>query len=481
MVLNLDRIHDPDLPLNDLEEHHSNLLNMRCVSTAWNAFLLSRPEYWCAIDIAAPAPESILVRAQHAPLCLYSKQSSETGSLPPFERISSILSGRMTQVRTLRLDKEDVYDLGIRTLRAGCPDLETLELTKATTWEGMDPEFTTENIGDQLPRIRHLTTVGWQPSADASWLQNLQVLILYSPLKVNVNLLRVLSACRDLSRLILHADYGPESAEEMARTPSLIDLPCLREIDLRVDIPADADCILPILRLPSSSQRSLRIEGEMSFGVSSSDISQFLYTHASGLTPPQEAAIEIYCRPNTQPRVVYTVGQAELNFSPGPPTDWAADGFHALIQAVQAHIKDPPLSVTLRDTDARCLSTLKKLADLHITKIGVSGRGVGGSGCEEVLDVLGSTNSVLPFDAAEDEQWPFESLGELIFERANLDLDDLTRLIRIRQRYLQKFSKTWLQKITLVDCQPDHLNLGEAATKLAVMGVMLVISNNNLD
>ncbi|KAG8898830.1 hypothetical protein FRC00_002282, partial [Tulasnella sp. 408] len=108
-------------------------------------------------------PESILARAQQTPLCLYSKQGPRTDSTPPLEHFSSTFLGHTPQVRTLRSDRKDAYDFKIRTLRTGLPDLETLELTKATDRDDMDEEFPPENIGDQLPRIRHLTTVGWQP------------------------------------------------------------------------------------------------------------------------------------------------------------------------------------------------------------------------------------------------------------------------------------------------------------------------------
>ncbi|KAG8918807.1 hypothetical protein FRC01_001642 [Tulasnella sp. 417] len=471
MALNLDRIHDPDLPLDALEEHRRNLFKMRRVSVAWNAFLLARPEYWCAIDVTSPAPESI-ARAQQTPLCLFSKRGSGVGSTPALERLNSVLLGRMKQVRTLRLDKEDAYDFAIRSLRAGLPDLETLELTKATDWDDMGEEFVPENIGDQLPSIRHLTTVGWQPSADALWLQNLKVLILKSPLELNSHLLRVLSACRNLSKLTLHADDGPESAEEMTDAPSLVDLPHLEEINLEVLMCPDVGYILPILRLPSHSRRFLRIDDEISVEASHSDICRFLYPYPDGSLPPQETTMKIYSDPSSYPRVTYTAGTAGLDLSPALD-DPSSTEFPALIQAVQTHIKSPPLTVILHDVDEWGVLIWQRLRDFHMAKIWV--KYMERMGLVEVLERLGNKHAPFaPKPAEEEETWPFESLEELTLEETELDPGRLIKMVEARQQYLREFSKAWLKRITLISCLIYGTRLDDAVPRLAAMGVTLI-------
>lgn len=481
MVLNLDRIHDYDLPLDDLVQYRVHLFNMRRVSLAWNAVLLSSPRYWCAIDIGTPdrVAASILARAQQTPLCLYFKYGGNFPSTSLLDRGNSVLPGYMAQVKSIRSDDEDVYQEAIRALRGALPNLQTLELTKATNWRLMVGEFLPEDIKADLPAIRHLTTVGWQPSADATWLQNLQILTLKPPLSLNVNLLRILRACRSLSRLTLRADDGPDSAAEMVDAPSLIDLPCLQEIDIELDIALDLGYIVPILRLPSQSRRFLRITRAGPDEASLTDICRFLDPHATGLPPLHEATLKIGQNYGRKSRAVYTAGKGGLDLF--VPRKGGEDQFHDLIQAIQEHNKNPPLSVTLGDTDINGPSALQRLADLNITRIWAEWGVDEAVEIEGVLDVLGSNYPDLPLNAEEHEKWPFESLRELNIEGTTLDLGYLTRMITIRQQYLRKFSKTWLQKVTLIDCLPgSDMSLEAAATELSAMGVTLVVFDNNV-
>ncbi|KIO26820.1 hypothetical protein M407DRAFT_23887 [Tulasnella calospora MUT 4182] len=420
MALNLNRIHDYDLPLDDLEQHRRDLFNMRCVSFAWNAFLLSSPQYWCAIDIAAPerVVESILARAQQTPLCLYLMRRQGLISVSLLGRGDSVLLGYTTQVRSIRSDNEAAYDSVIRALRRGLPDLRTLELKRAMALQIRNGDLAPEYIGSDLPGIRHLRVVGWYPSADAMWLQKLQILILKPPMDIKVNLLRLLSACSSLSKLTLHADNGPESAAEMADAPSLIDLPCLQEIDIEVDVNLDALCTVPILRLPSRSRCFPKIDQAITSEISPSDICQFLYAHTGRLASPQEAAIKSIA---------------------DPARSWADNGFHALMQAQPIHPeKASGLNITKIWVDFRMFWDVRTVGSL-----------------KDVLDLLGSNYPVLPSDPTEDEDWPFESLGELVIQGTTFNLSYLTRMIGIRQQYLRKSSKASLQKVTLIDCIPD--------------------------
>ncbi|KAG8899382.1 hypothetical protein FRC00_001514 [Tulasnella sp. 408] len=386
----------------------------------------------------------------------------------------------MAQVRSIRSDDKHVYQEAIRALRGTLPNLQTLELAKATTWMFTSEELLPEDIEADLPEIRHLTTVGWQPSADATWLQNLRILILNPPLTLNVNLLRILSACRTLSKLMIHADDGPAPADEMVDAPSLIDLPCLQEIDIEVEISLDLRYIVPRLRFPSQSRRFLRITQTGLSEAPLTDICRFLNPCESGLPPPQEATLKIGQNDGRNSRVVYTVGKGGLDLFV-PPREPGGDKFHDLIQGLQEHTKNSPLYVTLGNIDSNGPSVLQRLADLNITRIWAECCGDQGVGIMNVLDLLGSNYPVLPLDAAEHEEWPFESLRELIIQGTTLDLGYLARMIAIRQPYLRKFSKTWLQKVTLIDCLPGSgMSLKAAATELSAMGVSLVVWDNSL-
>ncbi|KAG8912671.1 hypothetical protein FRC01_004957, partial [Tulasnella sp. 417] len=169
MTLSLNRIHDYELSLGGLEQHRRHLSNIRCVSSVWNAFLLSSPKYWCAINIAAPEKvvELTLARAQQTPLCLYSNQEEGGDPLSSFGHTNSVLLGKTTQIRSIRTSDKGAYDFAIRMLCGGLPDLRTLELKKATGWDEIDQALTLEHIGADLPEIRHLRAVGWYPNAEA--------------------------------------------------------------------------------------------------------------------------------------------------------------------------------------------------------------------------------------------------------------------------------------------------------------------------
>lgn len=476
MVLDLDRIHDFDLPLDDLERHCKNLFRMRCVSSDWNVFLLSTPRYWCTIDLAAPEDmvKAILARAKQTPLCLFSKRRYIPGSkLLPGRGCPALLECT-TPVRTIRSDDQDTYDFWTRLqlLRETMPDLRTLELTKTAGWEGMGEVLLPEYFGVGLPRIQHLSATGWQPNPGAAWLQNLQTLTLKPPLELNVNMLRVLSACSRVTKLTIHADSGPVSEEELVGAPSVVELPYLQELDIEVDLSLDVGYIVPRLAIPDDTRCFLRIIhiGAQFFVP---DICQFLYSGAHESEPPQEALLEIGHRRTLRSVVWYVVGKRTVDLVPEQQMEGVAgDEFFGVLKAIQARIKDLPLTLRVWDLDYWTRRILERLHDLKATRIWL--KCTRSEVIPEMLEVLGGYNRELPDNCADDEQWPFESLRELTIEGATFDADRLIKIFQIRQAYLRKFSKKWIEKVTLIGCSFYDTDVEMAAAELATMRVTLV-------
>ncbi|KIO26819.1 hypothetical protein M407DRAFT_23886 [Tulasnella calospora MUT 4182] len=236
----------------------------------------------------------------------------------------------------------------------------------------------------------------------------------------------------------------------MTDAPSVIDLPYLEEVDMGVYMCPDVGYIVPRLRLPNYSRRFLRIDDDISFEVSPSDICRFLYPYTDGSSPPQETTMKIYHAPDSYPRVAYAIGTAGLDLSPALDDEEYGE-FHGLIQAVQAHIKNPPVILTPHDVDEWGLFIWQRLGNLNAAKIRV--KYMERMGTVEVLGILGNKHTLsTPESAEHEERWPFESLKELTLEETELDPRQLTRMIEARQQYLRKYSKTWLQKITLISC-----------------------------
>ncbi|KAG9020954.1 hypothetical protein FS837_007714 [Tulasnella sp. UAMH 9824] len=132
LALDLDRIHEPDLPLDVLENHRKQLFQMRCVSATWNEFLVSGSRYWPAVNLWAPPDilKTNLQRAEEAPLCIYSvNRTDRRRGLPsPLSDELSLLAF-MGQVRTIRSNNDEFLPVWKRLLQCNMPTLETLDLT----------------------------------------------------------------------------------------------------------------------------------------------------------------------------------------------------------------------------------------------------------------------------------------------------------------------------------------------------------------
>ncbi|KIO30885.1 hypothetical protein M407DRAFT_20011 [Tulasnella calospora MUT 4182] len=143
IALDVDRIHDLDLPSDALEGNSHQLERMRRVSAATT---------------------SVIERSASAPLCVRSFSGS-----PP---ASSIRLVPATRVQAPRSNESDAYHLYRQFLQNPMPALETLGIQAQPRMRD-DPSEPSGN----LPSIHQLTAQWWQPPADAAWLTGLKELL----------------------------------------------------------------------------------------------------------------------------------------------------------------------------------------------------------------------------------------------------------------------------------------------------------------
>ncbi|KIO20424.1 hypothetical protein M407DRAFT_137440 [Tulasnella calospora MUT 4182] len=111
------------------------------------------------------------------------------------------------------------------------------------------------------------------------------------------------------------------------------------------------------------------------------------------------------------------------------------------------------------------------MEELEVKKIRIKGSE---TNLERVLASIGSRRPNLPSGTITNTDWPFESLKELVVEDLTVNIGRLITLVGIRQPYLRSTSKTWLERISLINCQFTGMSVGQAINKFAKLGVVLV-------
>lgn len=483
-ALDIDRIHEPDLPLEVLEDHRKQLFRMRCVCVAWSGFLVSGPRYWLAVNLRTP-PEVLqitLKRAEQAPLCVYSTTSEEsrTRAEHPCNEDHTVLAGSMAYVRTIRSDHRGFLPLWKKLLQSSMTSLETLDLTAIGDWAAMDEEHVAGWLSDSLPIVRNVTARGWQPLSSATWLENLRSLSLCRPMRVETNMLRMLGQCSNLSRLRIEADgtAWDEESEPM-ESPPKIALPHLRKLELEFDVLQDVRHLVRSLDIPPHAQGSLRIIYAPHSEEFVEDLAHFIFPDGTESKPPTNPLLEIHSPPENPSPATYTAGNRSIKIGiPDRTEEW--DLFSNIIVVLQNRLNNPPLTVQLDRPTEREATTLRRLGNLNVQKIHVKNPE---KHLDEVLAAIGSSHENLPSGTVPDgHNWPFESLREFVIEAAGLSLSQLARLVGIRQRYLRTSSKEWLKRITLVACNLwGGLSLSGATVQLGAIGVTLVADDTRFN
>ncbi|KAG8949479.1 hypothetical protein FRC04_008578 [Tulasnella sp. 424] len=476
-ALDIDRIHEPDLPLEVLEDHQKQLFRMRSVCVAWNEFLVSGPRYWLAVNLRTP-PEVLqitLKRAEQAPLCVYSTTSKESRARaePPCNEDHTVLAGSMVYVRTIRSDHRGFLPLWKKLLQSSMTSLETLDLAANVDWASMDSEHVAGWLSDSLPVVRDVTARGWQPLSSATWLENLRSLSLCRPMKIETNMLRILSQCCNLLSLKVETDgIASDEESESMESPPKIALPHLRKLELELGLLQEVRHLVLSLDIPPHAQGSLRIMSSSRSEEFVEDLAHFIFPDGTESKPPTNPLLEIHTPPDYPEPVTYTAGNRSIKFGiPERTEEW--DPFSNIIVVLQNRLNNPPLTVQLDRPTERHATTLRRLGNLNVQKIHVKDPE---KHLDKVLAAIGSRHPNLPSGTVPDgHNWPFESLRECVIEQAGLSLAQLARLVGIRQRYLRTSSKEWLKRITLVACNIwGGLSLSAATWQLGAIGVTLV-------
>ncbi|KAG9042785.1 hypothetical protein FS837_010390 [Tulasnella sp. UAMH 9824] len=475
LALDLDRIHEPDLPLEVLEDHRKQLFRMRCVSATWNEFLVSGPRYWRAVNLRTPPDilKTNLQRAEKAPLCIYTIAPKERRRRTPGTALPSLdelpLLAFMGQVRTIRSNDGEFLPLWKELRQGRMPTLETLDLTAYVDWSDFRHEPVAEWLWDTLPVVRHVVAKGWQPLASVAWLGNLRSLELCRPTMLDMNMLRILGQCSNLSSLRAEVDGTGWNEEEPADSFPNISLPNLSKLELDFDVLQDIRHFVRRLDIPQSAQGSLGIVFPPQSEEAVEDLPHFVFPEGAGSKPPTNPVLHIL---SAADRVTYTAGTRSIQFEVPELTEEPWDLLENMLVVLQNRLNNPPLTVQIDSPEENQVKTLRRLANLNVQRI--EARCIN-SLLDQIFAAIGSRHENLPSGTVADgHNWPFESLRELILERTDISLSQIARLVGIRHRYLRTNSKEWLKRITLVDCNLRGLSLPKTTQQLADIGVTLV-------
>ncbi|KAG8898496.1 hypothetical protein FRC01_010890, partial [Tulasnella sp. 417] len=371
LALDLDRIHEPDLPLDVLEDHRKQLFRMRCVSVAWNEFLVSGPRYWPAVNLRTPPDllKTNLQRAAEAPLCIYSTNANERRretALDPLDKL--FLLAFIGQVRTIRSNNKEFLPLWKGLLQCSMPILETLDLTEHNSWDMRSSESPAEWLSGTLPMIRNIMARGWQPQSNAAWLGSLESLGFSRPTIVDMNMLRILSQCGSLSSLRIEVDGWSLDEEVPTDSYPNIVLPNLRKLELEFDVLQDVCPLVRRLHIPHSAQRSLDIILAPQSEEDVEDLVHFIFPEGTVSKLPTNPLLQIHNLSRQPLRVTYTAGARSITF-PVPERFEEWDLLENIIIVIQNRLNNPPFAVELDSPTNIQASTLRRLGNLNIQRI----------------------------------------------------------------------------------------------------------------
>ncbi|KIO30884.1 hypothetical protein M407DRAFT_20010 [Tulasnella calospora MUT 4182] len=457
IALDVDRIHDPDLPSDVLGDNRHQLEGMRRVPSAWNNFLLSSPKYWQVVDITRPAKAiaSVIERSGSAPLCVCSFVGPS--------RASSIRLVPATRAQTLRSNDVKGYPLYRRFLQNTIPVLQTLEL-RASPWPSDDP---IESLGN-LPFIRHLKAQWWQPPADAAWFIGLKELVLWRTLEPDMELLRVLSACTNLERLNIFS-MDELVVGELSGTISPITLPRLRSIWLKFKSSGSVVKLIRRLIIPQCLRRTLHVKQALDIGLYVADYGRFISLE-EGCSGQYPNSADVLIQ-GSYPGWEYKTESRQLVLE-------ALDGeeipvHHDLVREFQSALKGPSLTVTIKYQSEKTWLFLKYFGDQNVQTIVVhfAGQFLG------AVDLLKAIGAHPAHPSGPDgpmantaTDWPFKSLRSIYIHDTHVKLVEFTGLV---EEHLHKNSRPLLEEIVFVNCNLIGMELAQAAERLAAIGINL--------
>lgn len=324
-----------------------------------------------------------------------------------------------------------------------------------------------------LQNLRQIRAVDEWPDVAMPELHNLRTLIL-SEWTIGPGTTHLLAACANLLTLSITLSNQSDPSEP-GKPPTTFALPSLQELTLEFEWTKQCDFITR-LDTPCHARGSLRMN-YMGFSQPDAKVTdsfcQFIFPNT--VTPPilDEAVVSIYGR-NRQwlshqlARITYSAGIRSIDLGAAGSKE-QEDLFVRAIKAFQARVNNPPLKIILIDYSTED-TALPRLANAGVRTIWVKS----GKDISAVLTSIGSNRSSLPSGTPHDTEWPFDSVQELIIENSQLNVKQLTRVVGIRQQHLRANSKSWLKRISLVNCYLIGMPFEKAAKELAALGVALV-------
>lgn len=478
-ALDLERIYDVDFPIRAIGMHKKHMSRMRLVSVAWNEFLVSSPRYWRAINVwAHPRLVKLSIkRARDTPLVLF------TGlRVPRDERqpgvVKSTLRKHSSQVRVIRSDYTDTWELLKYLIKKGMPMLQTMELA-SNSFMGRSGEPASTCLVAELPQLRDLVALDWEPPAGAVWLRNLRTLSISEMRNLSRNTLWMLAACDNLRRLgiLTPRNFGERaSEEELSDVPATITLPNLQELDMQLGDEWAFGEIVRRLSTPLLTHGLLRFDHWHPLASQPNarmieDVGHFISPRNGVQSTVKETLIEIHWDWGVAPLSWFSFkAGCRVIGLPRPVHGVQEDRYVDTIANMQTVLGNPPLSVTVighANTD----TFVRKMADVGVKTIRIKGPE---TDLVAALASIGSRRPNLPSGEITDTDWPFESLTELIVEDITLNIGRLETLVGVRQPYLRSTSKAWLERISLINCRLYGMTLGNGVKRFSKLGVALV-------
>lgn len=458
IVLEVDRVHDPNVPVGGFVPNPPQLACLRQVSSAWNDFLLSSPRYWQTIDIGGP-PQAItagIERSGSAALCLSVSgihRSSQPTYLP--EELRSCY-----RVQTLRSNDPKAYRLCRWLLRDRRPSLQTLQLTARSG--------PVEPLGE-LPSIRHITAWWWQPPSDATWLVGLKELVLRNNCEPDVELLRLLSACPNLELFTISGNELT-AVEEL---PGAISLPRLRSIDISYNWSATLMTLMERLIIPQCIRRALETRWAPRLSQYIGGYRRVMSLEESWTQYPKSACILIKGIRGSGVHLSYETENRQARFL--VPNEEELPALHDLVQELQDLFQGPSLTVTVRNPSRLVCLVLKSLGDQNIQRIVTypNSPALGAlEAVENFLRAIRAPSADVPDGTLTTTatDWPFKSLRSIDIHEATMILPHFTSLV---EEHLNQNSKPLLEEIVLNNCNLEGMELAQATERLAGVGITL--------
>ena len=254
------------------ESQPDSWTNFSQVSQHWRTSALGAPELWTSIPLNYPRwAQEMLIRSKMANLTIRFSPPPHKSNPKTFEivrlclyEIKRVAEMKFTAIPVSKLKKI------LRGLPKSAPQLHTLCLRpfySGTAFSILD-DFLCET-----ERLQHVELINCKISWDSRLLTDLTCLRLHDSLKANSSIVQVLHALQRMPALtdLYLVDSIPDDSEGLS-TQVVVDLPCLRVLDISSEVGA-LTAVLRHITFPSSATLNLTCTESQSTQI---DFSNFL-------------------------------------------------------------------------------------------------------------------------------------------------------------------------------------------------------------